>query len=517
MANKSVFASKTGRRVPPATSANRAGAPAYAYDDAHVLAQVAMTGSFGALTYTDPMEELEYVLMLAETVEPEFLAKTAVYARTVGKMKDMPAVLLAVLSRRDPVLFARAFRRVVDNGKMLRTFVQVMRSGRTGRSSLGSRPKACVANWLNEASDWALLNANVGADPSLRDVIRMVHPKPVSAEREAFFAWIAGRPCDASKLPEAVRDWMEFQRTGAGPLPGVPFQMLTQAPLTTAQWGKIAKRASWQMLRQNLNTFHRHGVFGQRNMVRRAAETLRDPDRIRKAGVLPYQLMAARAAVAPDMPREIVDALHDAMEIAVANVPAVEGRVAICPDVSGSMSCPVTGVRKGATTAMRFVDVAALFASAMLRRNPSARVLPFERGVVELTLEPRDTVLTNAGKLASVGGGGTNCAAPLERLNREGEAPDLVVFISDNQSWMGVSRGDQTPMMAAWAKLKRANPRARMVCVDIAPYGTTQAVEWPDVLNVGGFSDQVFDQIAAFAKGEMGPAHWVGQIERTEV
>ena len=87
MANKSVFASKTGRRVPPATSANRAGAPAYAYDDAHVLAQVAMTGSFGALTYTDPMEELEYVLMLAETVEPEFLAKTAVYARTVVRRK----------------------------------------------------------------------------------------------------------------------------------------------------------------------------------------------------------------------------------------------------------------------------------------------------------------------------------------------------------------------------------------------------------------------------------------------
>jgi 60 kDa SS-A/Ro ribonucleoprotein len=37
------------------------------------------------------------------------------------------------------------------------------------------------------------------------------------------------------------------------------------------------------------------------------------------------------------------------MEIAIANVPTVEGRVFVCPDVSGSMSSPATGYRKGST------------------------------------------------------------------------------------------------------------------------------------------------------------------------
>ena len=166
MANKSVFASVIGRLLPEATASNKEAAPAYTYDDAHALAQVAVTGTFGGMFYQSPQDELEYVVDVAETVDVETLAKTAIYARQTGHMKDMPAVLLAVLARRDPVLFRRVFGRVVDNGKMLRTFVQVIRSGQTGRKSLGSAPKAMVQTWLNTASDRALIQANIGNAPS---------------------------------------------------------------------------------------------------------------------------------------------------------------------------------------------------------------------------------------------------------------------------------------------------------------------------------------------------------------
>ena len=517
MANKSVFAPMTGRLLPRVDAVNRAGGAAYAHDARHALAQAAMTGTFGQLFYSTPEEELARALALAETVEPAFLACTAVHGREAGHMKDMPAVLLAVLSRRDPVLFSHAFRRVVNDGKMLRTFVQEMRSGRTGRKSLGARPKACVADWLNRASDRALLQANVGNAPALADVIRMVHPKPASAERRALYAWILGKPCEARLLPRAVQDWIGFKATGEGPPPDVPFQMLTQAPLSADQWAAIAERASWQMLRMNLNAFLRHGVFERPEAVRRAAETLRDPERSGKAKVLPYQLMVAAKTVSSEMPREIVEALHDAMEIATGAVPAVRGRVAICPDVSGSMSGPVTGWRKGATTAVRCVDVAALVTAALMRRNPQAEVLPFDHRVVDLRLEPRDTILTNAQALAEVGGGGTNLAAPLARLNETGARPDLVVIVSDNQSWMGPMTHGATQAAKEWEMLKTANPRAKLICLDIAPYGTTQVPEREDVLNIGGFSDRVFGQIADFAEGRTGPAHWVGEIEEIEL
>ncbi len=40
-------------------------------------------------------------------------------------------------------------------------------------------------------------------------------------------------------------------------------------------------------------------------------------------------------------------------------------------------------------------------------------MLPFEQAVVSVDLNSRDSVMTNAQKLASIGGGGTNCSAPV--------------------------------------------------------------------------------------------------------
>ena len=156
----------------------------------------------------------------------------------------------------------------------------------------------------------------------------------------------------------------------------------------------------------------------------------------------------------------------------------------------------------------------------MLRQNPgSAEVLPFhDAAVTGCRLNPRDSVLTNAAKLAGLPSGGTNCSAPLAELNRRGAKGDLVVYVSDNESWVdgrpqaAWGRG-HTRTMAEWATYKGRNPSAKLVCIDIQPYGTTQAQEREDVLNIGGFSDRVFDVIAEFAAGTLRPDHWVGVIE----
>ncbi|MEO0909715.1 MAG: RNA-binding protein, partial [Pseudomonadota bacterium] len=248
------------------------------------------------------------------------------------------------------------------------------------------------------------------------------------------------------------------------------------------------------------------------------AAILRDPERIKKARAFPYQLMTAYQSLSADIPAEIRGALHDAMEIAVSNVPKIDGQVVVCPDVSGSMTWPVTGYRKGATTATTFVDIAALVSAAFLRRNRGTQVLPFEFKVRDAKLEARDTILTNAKRLSDLAGGGTNCSAPLEWLIDRKQAPDLVIFVSDNQSWADAGRNFMgTPMMRNWEKLKKRNPKAKLVCIDIAPYGTTQAKSRNDVLNIGGFSDAVFDQIAAFAEDRLGPDHWVGEIEAVDL
>jgi 60 kDa SS-A/Ro ribonucleoprotein len=182
------------------------------------------------------------------------------------------------------------------------------------------------------------------------------------------------------------------------------------------------------------------------------------------------------------------------------------------------MQLPVTGARPGATTVVRCVDVAALVAAAMLRKNPQAEVLPFESDVVNVHLNPRDTVLTNALKLSSLPCGGTNCSAPLRHLNGRKARGDLVVYVSDNESWIDSKRygafgGGATETMKEWAAFKSRSPQAKMICIDIQPYGHTQAQERADIVNVGGFSDQVFHLIADVAAGRTERDHWVNVID----
>src|SRR5581483_11458602 len=107
-------------------------------------------------------------------------------------------------------------------------------------------------------------------------------------------------------------------------------------------------------------------------------------------------------------------ALCQAAEIACGNVPELPGPIVIGLDVSGSMQSPITGQRgRGATSKVRCVDVAALFAAAILRRNPESVVIPFDDTAYHVKLDPQDSILSLAERLAKYGGGGTNCSLPL--------------------------------------------------------------------------------------------------------
>ncbi|MGC8040587.1 vWA domain-containing protein, partial [Salmonella enterica] len=72
-----------------------------------------------------------------------------------------------------------------------------------------------------------------------------------------------------------------------------------------------------------------------------------------------------------------------------------------------------------------------------------------------------------------------------------------------------------TETMRQWQQFKRRNPKARLVCIDLAPYATSQAPESDEILNIGGFSDEVFKLLASFAAGQMQAGHWVQEIAST--
>lgn len=513
MANPLLFRSLL-RDAPLANAQNHERAVAFAFTPRHKLAQMVMTGCMNETFYASGQAQLSDVLGIAKDLDDLFLAKLAIYGRERGMMKDMPALLTAILAARGSALLPVVFARVINNGRMLRNFVQILRSGATGRRSLGTRPKKLVQRWLQEASEDRLLQASVGNVPSLADIVKMVHPRPQALWQEAFFAWLIGKPCDKAQLPEKTQALLAFREGGDGAvLPDVPFLLLTNSPLSTEQWAQLAQRMSWQTLRMNLNTLARHGVFDNAELTASVAKRLADRAQVRQARVYPYQLLSAWSNLQSGVPQAIGDALEQAMEFALENVPQFRGNVVVCPDVSGSMRSSITGYRQGATSKIRCVDVAGLIAAAVLRNHPQARVLPFECDVVNVALDAKQSVVRNAQTLAAVGGGGTNCSAPLRKLLAERARVDLVIMVSDNESWIDKSRHGSTATMECWAALKKRNPLARLVCIDLLPYGTTQAAERGDILNVGGFSDEVFTVIDNFVNGRYGSAHWLEEIE----
>ena len=282
-----------------ANGRNEAGGRAYKFAPKHALAQLAATGCFNGTYYATAETQLDELRKLIDQVDDNvFLAKLAVYARERAFMKDMPAALLAVLSKRDSQLMHKVFDRVVDNGRVLRTLFQMIRSGQFGRTSLSSSLQRAFQRWLNEASVGTLLSASIGDKPSLRDVLRLARPTPKDNARRALFGWLTGKevekwaPATEADLPEQVQGLVAYRKAESAEAQAlilgnlsVRWDLLADAAQGPLVWKAIAHQMGPQALRMNLNTLLRHEVFSNGTkdsamvdyVAGRIADAARDP------------------------------------------------------------------------------------------------------------------------------------------------------------------------------------------------------------------------------------------------
>jgi 60 kDa SS-A/Ro ribonucleoprotein len=196
------------------------------------------------------------------------------------------------------------------------------------------------------------------------------------------------------------------------------------------------------------------------------------------------------------------------------------------------MQSAITGRRgRGATSKMRCVEVAALFAAAILRRNPDSVVVPFDTRSYEAHVDPSDSILSLAERLAKYGGGGTDCSLPLAKANRDFRHRMFAgcVLVSDTESWVyrnrvfGFGQHGSSGVMSEWQEFvknqvhlhKGDETGPRLVCIDVQPYTTSQAPDRSDILNIGGFSDAVLEVVDAFLRNDTG--RFLSEIEAIEV
>ena len=71
-------------------------------------------------------------------------------------------------------------------------------------------------------------------------------------------------------------------------------------------------------------------------------------------------------------------------------------------------------------------------------------------------------------------------------------------------------------MTREWGRFKKCNLKAKLINIDIQANTTTQVPDGEGVLNIGGFSDNVWPVIAAFMAGK-DSAGWVEHIKQTKL
>ncbi len=496
-------AARPGHTTKVVDTVNAAGGQAYSKADDLALATLAITTTFGQGFYSSANKQLEDLLKAANGVSDEFLAKTIVYADESAKMKDVVAVLMVVLSLRNPALFKVVFPKVA-NPKFVRNFVQVVRSKTCGRKSLGSVPKAEVCKWLSTLNERNFLYATIGNDPSLKDVVSLSHFK-ASPEMNGAFEWLYGKEVSDDKLPPVLANYLRFKndrennKCGLEGIPeGIPFQMLTSMKLNINDWKQLGASMTWNQLRQNLNTLQRHGVLGDPAMVKLIAQKMDNREEVLRSKVFPHALMAAFDATAT-VPREIRDSIQNCVDYSVANVPNFIGKqVLVAVDFSPSMGHAVTGNRGSATSVVTCNDVGSLFAAAIMKNNPSAHLMRFDNHAHNVEVNTRDSIATIRKLLVNCGSG-TDVSSPVRLANKNKLNADLVIILSDYESWSHAGQTHrQTALADEWREFKRSNPNAKLVCCDLQAQPVAQAPTNKDVLNVGGFSDSFFKVVEDF-------------------
>lgn len=491
--------------------------------------QLLTTGVFENTFYADSstlMEEALEVFARMAAQDAELFAKMIVYARNEGLLRIVPITALTVLSTVDTARFALAFPRVIRTPNDLKDFVTLIRKASV-RGGLGRAVKRAVNDWLLGLTEYhAIKYGSRSGDVTLRDALRIAHPKPRDARTDVLFRYLINGLTEerAGRIQELLPQVWAFEQLKRADSPDerkrliaegrLPYEVVVGAVSPdTDLWVELMRQMPYMALLRHLNTLRRAGVFGRKGLDRYVADRLSHSDAVAKSKVLPFRFSIAHRMLHREVPRRVSEALEAALELSFANLPEIDGVTCIAPDVSGSMSMGSVSGRGKA----RFIDIAALFAAACLKKAADAIVLPFNASVVTVRMSARDTLMTNADRIVKLGGGGTAVAAPISYLIERKKKVDTFIGITDNEDWCygwdgkSVSqfqtppkqRGDEWGFLNAWRKYKRfVNPRAKAFLLTIAPYRHAVAPQnEKDVWFIYGWSDAVLPFIARTLQG----------------
>jgi len=277
----------------------------------------------------------------------------------------------------------------------------------------------------------------------MADVLEFAHPAPVAEWQEALFQYIISKRHNRSKIDTDAL--LTIQRHGViGAMAGERLKELLATPegiesiatggwtweALTAKYGKL-DAAFWEAMIPNMGIFalvRNLRNFDDANIGAEARAKviakLTDPDVIANSRMFPLRFYSAYENTGTT---KWADALDTAVNLSLANVPALKGKTLILVDLSGSMWSPLSSKSK----TMRY-KAAGLFGAALALRAEDADLIAFGSGSSEVPFRKGDSVLRLIEKSLSKDMGGTETMAA---VNRHFNGHDRIVILTDEQAY----------------------------------------------------------------------------------
>ncbi len=372
--------------------------------------------------YEDGVAIADRIADLASKVNPIVVGDIAREARHGMHLRHVPLLLAVGLAKRtdlrDPAIISLAIEGVIQRADELGEFLSIY--WRNGRTPLDHQVKKGLALAIRKFDEYQLAKYDRDTAIKLRDVLRLVHPKPLDAEQSAMWKRVI---TGELKTP----DTWEVRISEVGQKVAEAAKEFNLSPEQVETQKQEGKRKQFERLLSGGKMGYLAVLRNLRNMAQAGVpeQMIVEAIRARKGArnVLPFRYVSA----AREMP-QFEAALDQALIASVKDMPKFKGTTAVVVDVSGSMR----GGSISAKSKLQRDDVAGILAGIF--PGEKVRAFAFANEVAEVPHRLGMAGLDAFKFAASRLGGGTQIGKALTAINKDVDY-DRIIVITDEQSW----------------------------------------------------------------------------------
>ena len=530
------------------TERNFMGEMAFKMEDKEELISTVMTTFLQGEYYEKEATKIARIQELLKKVDPLFAAKLAIYARNEGNLRSVTHFIAAEIAKyvSGSEWGKRFYNKIVvrpdDMSEIVSAYAHINGMSQKDISKIPNAMKGGFKTALERLDAYQLDKYKMkNREVSLIDLIRLFHPKGNQKNAEAFKRLVNGESLEGLYETKIL----EKEMTKAGQLT----KGATEDEKKEAKHEAIAEILGnvKGMPIMNLIRNLRNIILYAPDKVEDACEQLRIKDKILNSRLLPFRFATAYAEIEKmtwDKPntdtaiafesdkaegeltkvqfdslkRSVLDALEDAIQYSVENIPELEGNVAILVDHSGSCrgdaggSSAVSAFSK-TSTAM----IGNLFGSMMAYRQKNVYIGLFGDKLIDVPMD-RNMKMLDFNKMSFDKGA---CCGPcteagiydfMRKCIDEKKKVDNVVVFSDCQignntyeftPWYGDKSSDRgCHFHELFKEFKKLNPMCNWIVVNLRQSGGTSVFDKSmRILNISGWSDKIFDTIKSQCRG----------------